>query len=123
MKDYFPQSDFDSCTPPCKKEVMHPETMKKFNEAREIAGIPFVPTSAGRTKEHELAMGRKGTSSHVYDETKKARAMDIACTNDQARMKIMLALLRAGFTRIGVGKTFIHADDDPTKNQTRLWTY
>ena len=118
MKDYFPQSDFDKCNPPCQKEDMNFATMHKFNLAREIAGIPFKPTSAFRTFEHEQSMGRPGTSAHT-----RGRAMDLACTNSNSRYKILTALLRAGFTRIGIADTFIHADDDPDKTQNVIWTY
>ena len=38
-------------------------------------------------------------------------------------MKIVQALLTAGFTRIGIASTFIHADDDPSKPQNLIWTY
>lgn len=118
MKDYFPQSDFDKCSPPCKKEQMHSDTLKKFNIAREEAGIPFTPTSAFRSIEHEKKMGRTGTGAHT-----NGRAMDISCTNSNARYKIVVALMKAGFTRIGVASNFIHADDDPTKVQNVIWTY
>ena len=98
-------------------------TLNRFNLARELAGIPFYPTSAARTREHELAMGRPGTSSHVFDETKKAKAMDIACNNSRDRYKMVTALLKVGFTRIGIAESFIHADDDENKAQEVIWTY
>jgi uncharacterized protein YcbK (DUF882 family) len=118
MNDYFPESDFLECSPPCRKSDMKPDTLKRFNAAREIAGIPFNPTSAFRTVEHEKRMNRPGTSAHTT-----GHAMDIACTNDNARMKIVQALLKAGFTRIGIAKTFVHADDSPHKTQNIIWNY
>jgi uncharacterized protein YcbK (DUF882 family) len=118
MKDYFSEGEFIGANPPCKKSDMHPDTLLRFNEARELAGVPFAINSAYRSVEHEKRMGRAGTSSHTT-----GRAMDIACTNGNARMKIVQALLKAGFTRIGIASTFIHADDDPTKSQNVIWTY
>ena len=116
--DFFPQSDFDRCLPKCRKEDMHPETLHKFNLAREIARHAFTPTSAYRSPEHKKRMGRPGTSAHT-----KGRAMDIACVTSSQRMTMVQALLKAGFTRIGIASTFIHADDDPTKPQNLIWTY
>jgi len=123
MIDYFPQSDFDKTTPPCRKENIHPETLRKFNQAREIAGIPFDPTSAARTEKYEKEKGRPGTSSHVVSNTKKCRAMDIRISSNSDRWIILNALLEAGFTRIGIASGFIHADDDPDKVQNVIWTY
>jgi uncharacterized protein YcbK (DUF882 family) len=115
---YFSQEDFDTCNPPCKIDQMNPDTLRRFDEARELAGIPFKINCAYRTVDHEKKMGRAGTSSHT-----KGKAMDIACTSSNARYKILNALKKAGFTRIGVANTFIHADDDADKPQNVIWTY
>jgi len=123
MKDYFSQSDFDKTTPPCRKDDIHSETLRKFNAAREVAGIPFIPTSAARTPEHEKKQGRPGTSSHVFTPTKKCRAMDIKAISSGEKWIIVQALIAVGFTRIGIAQTFIHADDDPDKPGQVIWTY
>jgi hypothetical protein len=36
---------------------------------------------------------------------------------------VVNALLKAGFKRIGVAKTFIHADDSETHDQEVMWLY
>ncbi len=97
---------------------MNPETIRKFNAAREIAGIPFIVNSAYRTEEHEKNNGRTGTSSHT-----NGCAMDIKCTDGNARYKIINALISAGITRIGVAGSYIHGDDDNDKPQNVVWTY
>lgn len=117
-KDYFGEEDFSKATPPCKKSDMNKETLRKFNVAREESGIPFKVNSAFRTIEHEKKMGRTGTSSHT-----QGRAMDIAAVNGNAKYKIVTALLKAGFTRIGIANTFIHADDDPNKVSNVIFLY
>ena len=116
--DYFPEHDFYKCIPSCSKSQMHPETLAKLNHARHIAGIPFMLTSAFRSPSYEKLMNRPGTSSHTI-----GRAVDINCVTSANRMKIVSALLTAGFTRIGIASTFIHADDDPSKPQNLIWTY
>lgn len=118
MKNYFTQSDFDKASPPCKMSDMNPSTIERFNRARDIAGIPFRVNSAYRTPAHERKQGRPGTSAHTT-----GHAMDIACTDGTARDTIVRALMRAGFTRIGIAKTFIHADDSPDKAQNVIWLY
>ena len=115
---YFKESEFKRCTPPCSLQDMNQSTMKRLDYARMIAGIPFVINSAYRTLEYEKAHGRKGTSSHTL-----GRAVDIRCNTDENRFKIVGALQQAGFNRIGIGKTYIHVDDSPKHKPNVIWTY
>ncbi len=115
---YFKESEFRACTPSCSLQNMEQDTMKMLDLAREIAGIPFVLNSAYRTKQWELKKGRTGTSSHT-----KGKAVDIRCNTDANRYKVINALLAAGFNRIGVGKTYIHADNDFDKTPRVIWHY
>jgi hypothetical protein len=97
---------------------MNQATMSKFDTAREIAGIPFVINSAYRSPVWEKAKERSGTGAHTL-----GRAIDIRCNTDRNRFLIINALLKAGFTRIGVEKTYIHADDSPGHTQQLVWLY
>ncbi len=115
---WFSQADFDSCVPPCRLKDMDRHTMEQFDQAREFAGVPFVINSAHRTVDHELSQGRDGTSSHV-----KGVAMDIRATSSRERYHILRGLLEAGFERIGIANTFIHADLDDEKSGQVIWTY
>ena len=115
---YFRESEFKKCVPACSLQDMKQGTMDKLDAAREIAGIPFVLNSAYRSVEHECKQGRDGTSSHT-----KGMAVDIRCNSNANRMKIVRALIEAGFVRIGIGKTFVHADDDASKSQNVMWHY
>lgn len=117
---YFSQRDFDRCTPPCDIGQMNVGTMLMFDRAREIAGVPFVITSAFRTVAHEKLQGRSGDSAHTW-----GRALDIRASNSRQRFKIIDGLIKAGFTRIGINfqKNFIHADNDPTKDTEVLFSY
>ena len=118
VNNYFTQWDFDNCTPRCKQSDMHADTLSKLNKARHMAGIPFILTSAYRTVEHEKNMGRPGTSAHT-----NGRAVDIRATTGRTKFIVVDALIKTGFTRIGVHTSFIHADDDPTKDQKLIWLY
>lgn len=115
---YFSESEFKRCTPSCSLQDMQQATMSKFDTAREIAGIPFVINSSFRSIEWEKKKGRAGTSAHTL-----GRAIDIRCNSDRNRFLIVDALVKAGFKRIGIAKTFIHADDSPGHSQQIIWLY
>ena len=115
---YFKESEFRACSPACSLQDMRQSTMNRFDRARRIAGIPFVLNSAYRSPEWELAHGRSGSGAHT-----RGRAVDIRCRTNATRMKVVVALLAAGFSRIGIADTFIHADDDETLTQDIIWLY
>jgi len=97
---------------------MSPVLMNMMNEARADAGIPFTVNSAYRCTEHNADVGGRPASAHLF-----GLAMDIACGNNHDRFLIARALFKAGFTRIIIYKTFIHADIDGTKPPEILCLY
>lgn len=115
---YFSESEFRRCTPSCSLQDMDARLIGKLDLAREKAGIPFVLNSAYRSVAWEKGRGRTGTSSHC-----KGMAVDIRCNSYSNRWKVVKALMDAGFTRIGIGKTYVHADIDPDKTQNVIWDY
>lgn len=96
---------------------MSKEFLFVLDEAREIAGIPFIINSAYRSPEHPLSI-KNPSSSHI-----KGLAVDIKATDSKTRFKIVKALIEVGFTRIGIADTFIHVDLDLDKTQNVIWTY
>ena len=115
---YFKESEFKACTPSCSLQDMKQSTMDKLDAAREMAGIPFVLNSAYRSPAWEKKHSRSGDGPHTH-----RYAVDIRCNTSQNRMKIVAALLAVGFVRIGIGKTYIHTDDDPAQAQNVIWHY
>ena len=115
---HFKESEFNRCSPSCSLQDMQQATIDKLDKARDIAGIPFVLTSAYRSPQHDKSKGRSGTGAHTL-----GHAIDIRCNDSASRYKIVLALQQAGFTRIGVANSFVHADDSPKHAQDILWTY
>jgi len=115
----FKDSEFDcKCGCGMGKKDFRPESIDRIFLARRIAGIPFVLNSAIRCAKHNKDVSKIGdTSSHL------SGAFDIKCPDSRSRFIIIDALLKAGFTRIGIAKTFIHADDDPDKDQNVEWLY
>ena len=114
---YFVASEFENARPACSLSDMDEGFMQLLDTARHIAQVPFIINSAYRSKDYELSQGRKGTSSHC-----KGVAVDIHCINPAARIRIITGLIKAGFSRIGIGKTFIHVDYDKEKDST-CWLY
>ena len=120
---YFELSEFDSPDQENSGVNMDHTFLRMLDKAREIAGIPFKINSAYRSETHNLKVGgvpRSETnrgSSHLY-----GFAADISCTNSNHREIIVRSLINAGFTRLGVAKSFIHVDNDPNKVDA-LWLY
>ena len=121
MKEHF--TDKELACPCCGAGRFNARARGMFNEAREVAGIPFVVNSACRCASHNAEVGGKPGSAHEFDEDDETTAMDIRARDSRARFLILAGLLAAGFTRIGVAKTFIHADADPDKDPRVVWLY
>jgi len=67
--------------------------------------------------EHNSAVHGSPTSSHLG-----GWAVDIKCTDSVTRLIMIKSLLDAGFERLGIADTFIHADCDPEK-PAAIWLY
>ena len=117
MTKHFPDYELE-CNCGCGLMNMNYITMQKVEEARVLADIPFGINSGSRCPTHNEAEGGTATSSHP-----EGYALDIAITSSRARFIILKALIAAGFTRIGIGKHFIHVDDDPSKAPSVSWLY
>jgi zinc D-Ala-D-Ala carboxypeptidase len=106
---YFDLSEFDC---PCEEgsgKYMDENFLIKLDTARDIAGVPFKINSG------------VSNSSHTNI---PCNAADISAKDSKSRFVIINALLQAGFTRIGIGETFIHCDTDTEKKSPNVcWTY
>ena len=105
---YFTAGEF-AC-PCCGMINVDIDLVKRLDIARHFAGVPFAINSACRCKAHNTAVGGKPNSSHLA-----GQAADIRVGSSHERFLILRGLLKAGFSRIGIYQTFIHADIDPTK--------
>jgi len=114
---YFSRTEF-SCSGVNCYDNMNKRLLEMLDVARELAGVPFVINSSWRDVETNLKAGGKSNSAHL-----RGNAVDIHCNNSNARMLIIDSLIVAGFTRIGIGKTFIHADIDELLPQEVIWLY
>lgn len=115
VKDYFTRADGTDeleCRCGCGKTVK-PEFREMLNEARELAGVPFTVTSGMRCLEHNRKIGSRDTSTHP-----KGLAADIKYTDTLHLTRIIHALSRVGFLRLGTNEKlkFIHCDTDKEKS-------
>jgi len=119
MTDHF-TTDEKSCHCGCGLNLVdqNPRFLQALNTARELAGVPFPANSMTRCVKHNAAVGGETNSAHL-----RGLAADIACTDSRNRERILFGLFGAGFTRIGVGKTFIHVDMDASLPQEVIWVY
>ena len=101
--------------PCCGGNEMKPVFLEMIDEARRLAGVPFGINSGYRCPKHNKEVG-SSSANHT-----SGQASDIKCTDGPTRFKIVSALIKAGFRRIGVAKTFIHADC--TDGPTSIWFY
>jgi hypothetical protein len=93
------------------------ELMNRIDEARGIAGIPFRIHSGWRCDQHNEAIG---STSTVHPD---GVAADIHTPDSRSRLKVVDALIQAGFNRIGIGKDFVHGDLSQDKSSFVMWTY
>lgn len=94
------------------------DLVMRLDQARAIAGIPFVITSGVRSDEHNAQVGGSPSSSHLT-----GHAVDLRCESSRHRSLMVDALLEAGFSRIGLGPDFIHVDNDRSKPHQVMWLY
>lgn len=93
-------------------------TLKKLDQTRDYAGIPFKITCAFRSKHWDLAKGRSGNSAHT-----RGYAFDVEARTDRRRFLILRAAILCGWNRIGIAKTYIHLDNDPGLTKQVSWLY
>lgn len=78
----------------------------------------MIVTSGYRTEEHNDEVGGVDGSAHTG-----GYAVDIACRTSRLRFLIIQAALDVGISRIGIARTFIHLDTDPSKPVQVAWLY
>jgi len=115
---HFKLSEFDSPDAPSSGNMMSVEFLSMLDKAREIANTPFVISSGYRTADYNEKVGGVPHSSHT-----RGRAADIACKDVATQTRIIWALTKAGFNRIGVSDNFVHVDNDSTKPSPAFWSY
>ena len=114
---YFKAKEFTCDGVECF-DKMQPTTLDMLDKASELAKVPFTINSSFRTKEKNEAIKGAKNSAHL-----RGYAVDIKCNSSIDRFKIIEALLKAGYNRVGVASNFIHCDNDPSLAAGVIWLY
>ena len=111
---YFSKSEFKcKC---CGENAINDKLIDMLDIARGIVGVPFIVNSGYRCIYHNEKVGGRANSSHL-----KGLAVDIKLHSGHEKYKILDAMYKAGFKRIGVYDNFIHVDIDLDKPQEAMW--
>lgn len=115
---YFTLDEFDSPDAPGSGANMDRHFLELLDRIREEAGIPFQINSGYRTAAHNMEVGGGPNSAHT-----RGMAADIRATTGRQKALIVLAAVKNGIKRIGIGKTFLHIDIDGTLPSPTIWLY
>lgn len=115
-------SAFDSPDLPGSGRCIDAELIKKLKALRKRTGFPIFQwiNSGARSPEWNRKVGGVATSAHLMP---GCMAVDIHAPNPIVRDHLVYTAKELGFKRIGVAKTFVHLDVDPTKPQFVAWGY
>jgi uncharacterized protein YcbK (DUF882 family) len=103
-------------TCPAPKEFT-PEFEKLLVELRLTIGRPIVINSGLRCPEHTAAVGGVQGSEHESGD-----GADLQAETAQSRYEILVHALRL-FSRVGVGKTFVHVGASKSHARNVVWLY
>lgn len=117
INKYFSNKEM-SCNCGCGLANVNIRTLKKLHRAREMAGVTFPVNSWCRCPKHNKAIGGRENSAHL-----RGTAIDIRVNSSDShkRFKIIEALIKVGFNRIGVYDWGIHVDDDQSLPKEQIW--
>jgi len=111
---YFNVSDFD-CQETGNNEMCQ-DFLDKLDALRHNTGFPFVITSGYRDPSHSIESRKSKPGTHS-----QGIAADIRIRNGAEGYKLACEAFKAGFTGIGIAKTFIHVDT--RKTTPVIWIY
>ena len=102
--------------------------MEQVDLLREMWSKPLTVTSGARCHKHNEETGGEKQSAHLPDADNQCRALDLQMnTSSLDRKRFVLMANRAGFQRLGIGKTFVHIDVAAEHGSPGLpegwWTY
>ena len=99
----------------CGVQHMDGIFLAMLDNARDYASVPFKITSGYRCPKHNADVGST-SANHT-----SGKASDIECKDGPDRLKMVQGLFKAGFRRLGIGPSFIHADSMDSIES--IWLY
>ena len=111
---YFDRNEFDcSC---CNQNRISTELVDMLDQARGRSGVPFRVSSGFRCETQNRRSRGKRRSSHL-----DGLAADLICPSGSIKASIVASLFSVGIKRVGIYKTFVHADISTTLPSPMLW--
>ncbi len=111
----FNRSEF-ACNCRCGRADIKDDLVRRLQEVRNELGEAIVITSGIRCKKFNENIGSP-TSSHVT-----GYAADLKCGDSGYRQRLLKAVMLS-FNRVGISKSFVHVDVDPSKVAGVVWLY
>jgi len=122
MSEHFKNDEIE-CSCGCGTNNVSDILMSKADKVRDILNRPLIAESICRCRQYNYSKDYSETSSHIADDIKESEAIDFRATTSKERFEVVSAMIEAGFTRIGIAKTFIHGDIDKSKAQELIFLY
>ncbi len=121
-KQRFQTALFDSPDLEGSGRCMDPQLLLLLYRLEQHSGYPVRKhiNSGARSPSWNAKVGGVSNSSHQIP---KCQGVDIGVVDITWRNRLIWSAKAVGFKRIGVGRTFIHLDIDPTKSQYVAWGY
>lgn len=101
----------------CDANEMDMDFVKTIDNMRDTLGIPLIIMSGYRCEKHNEEVEGKPNSAHL-----RGKAVDIKIELSRTRYVFLRIALKT-FKRVGIGKTFIHVDQDETLPPLVAWIY
>lgn len=94
------------------------DLLQRLTHVRLLLGKPMHVNSGIRCKVQNYIAGGTTDSEHLTGE-----GADIACPDSSTRLLLLKYGIQAGFTRMGIGKTFVHFGVSRSLASHVCWTY
>ena len=120
IKHFTPRDFTCQCAGLCDHPVVISlETVEKLDKICDAIGLPIRVVSGTRCERYNNRVSGKSRSAHV-PKNEVSHAAHVSCPDSGFRFAFLTAALPV-FNRIGIGKDFIHVDDDPELPPKVVW--
>lgn len=97
-------------------KLMSKELIMKLDNMRHELGKPIIINSGVRCIDHNRNVGGTKDSSHLC-----GLAVDILVPDSKYRFELLELAQKFGIDRIGIYRSFMHLDIDPSKEGKLIW--